>query len=105
MLTNQLDMPNEARVTNVVGNLRVVQVEVNQHQISRRDHVAVIVHTATRVLANKLRHPSISSVANADALGRARKHEIVQIELYLVIFLNLFIRGRQIAFINALWVS
>jgi hypothetical protein len=34
ILTNQFNMTNKSSVTGVTHNLRIVQVEINQHQIS-----------------------------------------------------------------------
>lgn len=88
-LTNHFNVPNEARIASVIDNLRIVQMKINQHQISRRHHVAAIMNSSSGVFANQFRHPSVPSVSNADALRRTRKHKIIQVELYLMTFLNL----------------
>jgi hypothetical protein len=82
-------MSNEARIASVLNDLRIVQVEIDQHQISRRNHISGVVNASTGILSNQFRHPSIFAVTNLDALRGTRKHEVIQVKLYLMTFLNL----------------
>jgi hypothetical protein len=88
-LTNQFDVPDEASIASALDDLRVVQVEIDQHQISRRSDASALVSAPARELANQLGHPSILAVSDSDALRRTRQHEVVETELDLLTFLNL----------------